>query len=180
MSSTSSYTTVDKGTLIKAHLINGHQAAVLFCQEDREVLTASLALVSHIAAALALPRQSLHLVWGPIREAGQLASSSMSIGIKWIVEVSCAVVPFDPEDLLQETDNCFCCYDPCDDADLMGAPRSRVENCVRCTPCFLCELCRCQLISGDWCCLYCIEPGEEQQLSKSTRKRLQLVGVPQP
>ena len=30
MSSTSSYTTVDKGTLIKARLIDGHQAAVLF------------------------------------------------------------------------------------------------------------------------------------------------------
>ena len=30
MSSTSSYTTVDKGTLIKTRLINGHQAAVLF------------------------------------------------------------------------------------------------------------------------------------------------------
>ena len=55
---------------------------------------------------------------------------------------------------------CFCCDDPCDDADHTGAPRTCIDNCVRCFPCFLCVACRVQIPSEGWVCFACLEPAE--------------------
>ena len=61
--------------------------------------------------------------------------------------------------------NCQCCADPCDDADHPGAPRARIDNCVRCSPCFLCVACRVQIPSEGWVCFACLQPAERRLFS---------------
>ena len=107
-------------------------------------------------------------------------SSSPSQSLSWMANVSIAVSQLsyavhdeDPDDI--EDMYCFCCRDPCDDADLPGAPRSRETNCMRCKPCYLCHACRFQLPKGGWLCFNCLEPEHELLLDDRTMTRFSLV-----
>jgi hypothetical protein len=164
MSLSCAYTTVPaKTTLEVLSSFNGESLMCVTCEEEREVLVLSLALVSIIANKCKVPRLSLHLVWGPM---------AATVDVKYTM---CPLneYRFDTE---CEDEMCAVCMDPCPDADCSQAPRSRKENCHRCTPAYMCALCRVQLRNGAWCCFGCLEPedGIAFDNQNCTLKRLQL------
>ena len=71
---------------------------------------------------------------------------------------------------------CMVCYDPCDDADLFSAPRTREQNCIQCHPAVICEECSEQGLRGR-VCLLCVreDPEEIAHLPATAMTRLLLV-----
>ena len=122
--------------------------------------TASLALARGAASTLNVPRQSIHLV-GAALETMLPDDSKTDTSPAHMAKVEVALAPLK----LASIKECFCCADPCDDADHTGAPRARIDNCVRCSPCFLCVACRVQIPSEGWVCFACLQPAERRLFS---------------
>ena len=79
------------------------------------------------------------------------------------------------DDEVEIHDNvCHTCTLPCRDAD---ADQSRMNNCVRCQPCFLCDYCKVELPSHHdggsmvWVCLWCLRRQEVTELREDMRFR---------
>ena len=53
------------------------------------------------------------------------------------------------------------CGDPCEDADLPTAERSREENCGQCGPCFLCDGCRIKKPERAPICFLCLHEEDD-------------------
>ena len=58
---------------------------------------------------------------------------------------------------------CSVCFGPCEDAESRHTVSSRLVNCVRCEPYFLCPLCK-VYINGQPVCYCCIEDRENDTL----------------
>ena len=59
-------------------------------------------------------------------------------------------------ELASNDTNCFICFSSCTDADDVFSNTSRVQNCVRCLPCFLCPHCK-VLVDGTPVCYFWLE-----------------------
>ena len=82
---------------------------------------------------------------------------------------------------LAETDaNCHVCFSSCTDADDVFSNTSRVQNCVRCLPCFLCPYCK-VLVDGTPVCYHCLEDVDFtllNGLSDVRQKRIAVLALP--
>ena len=169
MSFTSSYNNIPRSTLVKAYGINGNLVAKWHYREECRTETASLALAISAASTLNVPRQSIHLVWAAL-ETMPPDDSATATSPAHMANVELVLAPLNlatdsEDDFVSGDEECQCCADPCDDADHTGAPRARIDNCVRCLPCFLCVACRVQIPSEGWVCFACLEPAERRFFS---------------
>ena len=70
-------------------------------------------------------------------------------------------------------DYCLVCLDPAVDVD-EDKNKTREENCIRCYPCSLCDLCKIK-IGHSPVCLWCLEADEIQLLTAAERFRYYFV-----
>ena len=189
MSFKSSYNNIPRSTLVKAYGINGNLVAKWHCREECSLETASLALAISAASTLNVPRQSIRLVWAAL-ETMPPDDSATATSPAHVANVELVLAPLNlatdsEDDFVSGDEECQCCADPCDDAD--HAPwgsRARIDNCVRCLPCFLCVACRVQipwecghwnpLVGSHWVCFDCLEPAERRFLNTIQLNRYSL------
>ena len=175
MSLTASYRKIPCSTLVRAYGINGNLVAKWSCQKECDLTIASLALTISIASRFNVPRQSIHLAWDAV-ESMPPDDNAANISIIFMANATMTLTPLHPfrdeEDDVKET--CESCKDPCEDADVPWAPRKRIDNCIRCRPCFLCAACRVQIPPGEWTCFLCLEPTEVDLLNATQARRYSL------
>jgi hypothetical protein len=133
------------------------------------------------AAVLDVPRLSMHLQWKPPVplhldvdcDCYQLARYG-----PLLLEATALITPITEKQytdfarVQSDRDYCVVCCDPAE--DLNNYSRARNENCVRCTPCSLCDKCNVTIV-GERVCLCCIESAEEDLLGSVARRRKLLV-----
>jgi hypothetical protein len=183
MSFRTSYKDIPSGTLIKTYDLDGKLVSKWNCRRPCEVGVASLALMTKAAAALNVPRQSIHLVWSKLEgmcldEEDANANSDPLMKAK--ADVQLYLEPLKDED--QDNNyRCFVCLDPCEDVDEDRASRTRSENCDRCNPCSLCTNCHVQVtnimdrvVQKVGVCFACLEPHEMMFLNESQKRRYKL------
>ena len=74
------------------------------------------------------------------------------------------------------SDACFVCMGPCEDADEDCTVASRLGNCVRCTPCYLCPRCK-VIVNGQPVCYHCIDWEKDTLvLPDDVRQRIAFLG----
>ena len=144
--------------------------------ENTDAGTLSLALTIFAARTLGVPRRCLFMTW---LLPPSVAAHAPTPGT--VVPITCTLMDIDDDFFERNVDyECLCCGDPCEDADdvflgLATRRRSRVENCERCAPCFLCEECSFQLADGSRCCAICLEAADLQSLTPRQMRRACLV-----
>ena len=195
MSFKSSYNNIPRSTLVKAYGIDGNLVAKWHYREECRTETASLALAISAASTLNVPRQSIRLVWAAL-ETMPPDDSATATSPAHVANVQLVLAPLNlatdsEDDFVMIHDGgtvlftCQCCADPCDDADhVFRGSRARIDNCVRCMPCFLCVACRVQipwecghwnpLVGSHWVCFDCLEPAERRFLNTIQLNRYSL------
>ena len=144
---------VPEGALIQLHRCSGDEVLEWRLPAQSDVTTISVALTIAAGRSLHVPRRCIHLTW---------PDQSVPLGARPVV-VWCVVVELD-EDFDTDHFECFCCGDPCEDADL-GLDLTRDDNCLRCSPCYLCPRCSVVLPDGP-CCFWCMDSTEVRHLSR--------------
>ena len=197
MSFSASYQYLPAGTLVRTCDINGKLINKWDCGTKCDLETASLALTIRAAATMNVPRQSIHLIWSPVKRTSPEninVDTEPLTKMKAKADVGLLLSPIEvcPESNFQfDVYSCFFCLDPCEDVDEMQASRTREENCNRCGPCSLCDNCRIQvttiqegrgtqrrIMAGAprkvWVCFACLEPHEMNFLNEFQLRRFKL------
>ena len=167
MSFSSTYSKVPANTDITVHGLVGDVVVAWHTRHSLDVEVASIALQKVIAKKRRVPRRCVSLTWSKIV---QNSDGLKSVSVEYVLTPLCE---YETEDFGDA--NCFCCDDPCEDADdFPWTSRSREDNCIRCVPCYLCEECRVRIAAG-WCCLYCLELSDVADPWSDEFHRLQYV-----
>ena len=167
---------VRSGTVLQVRTLAGRLLLDWSPLEDTDAGTLTLALTICTARTLGVPRRCLFMTWLlPLSVAARAATPGT------VVPITCTLMDIEDDFLDRDADyECYCCGDPCEDADdvflsLTRGHRSRVENCNRCTPCFLCQECSFQIADGSRCCPWCLESLDLQSLTPRQIRRACLV-----
>ncbi len=161
---------VRSGTVLQVRTLAGRLLLEWSPAENTDVGTRSLALTICAARTLRVPRRCLFMTW---LLPASVAARATTPGT--VVPITCTVMDIDEDFLYTDVDyECFCCGDPCEDADDACAPRSRVENCERCQPCLLCEECSFQFADRS-CCPLCLTVEDLPRLTPRQMRRACLV-----
>ena len=135
------------------------------------------------AAVLDVPRLTMHLQWKPPIPLQNVDCDCYQLARygPLLLEATALITPITGKQYTDFWNHCNVCFDwnycnvCCDPAeDLNNYSRARNENCVRCTPCSLCDKCNVTIV-GERVCLCCIESAEEDLLGSVARRRKLLV-----
>ena len=136
-----------------------------------------LAVLYRVAAQERIPRCCVAIVWGQpgIYQQGEITAQFVTTTLTQEESNKWAEYSDESHDE-HGLPLCMVCYDPCHDADHPFAPRTREDNCIMCTPCFLCEECTVQGLQGRLC-LLCVQdfPNEMAHLPADAMTRLRMV-----
>jgi hypothetical protein len=139
------------------------------------------------AAVLDVPRLSMHLQWKPpipMQNVDTTIGSNcdcyqcLAKNGPLLLEATALITPITKKQYTDfaraqsDWDYCLVCCDPAEDLNNYGGDRNK--NCVRCTPCSLCDKCNVTIV-GERVCLCCIESAEEDLLGSVARRRKLLV-----
>ena len=151
--------------------LSGNVAVTWRTTEDTEVSTLSLAFAEVLRKSHGYARNRLSFMW----QLPGLAATRWSE-----TQRKEALASFEVGIMVHEEtswdQNCFCCEQPCHDAEKCpdAAPRHYLENCYRCLPTNLCGDCRVRLPRG-WCCYECLEPVDVKHASSADWTRMTAV-----
>ena len=182
---------IRQGATIIVRAVSGKIVLRIITEIDERCSKLVNRVLQQCAAVLDVPRLCIHLRWKP-PVLLQAIEATCVAGFS-LIEHSPAVAK--KETLLMEAtavithlseeqhgtcmvaqsvvDYCLVCCDPAEDVDRTHEDRTR--NCVRCTPCSLCDKCK-VVIEGQSICLWCIEANEEGSMPPEARRRKILVG----
>ena len=109
--------------------------------------------------------------------------------VKVVVEVHSDIASTATVVFMQQTDEtyheadgevCHVCAHPCEDADDVWVAQTRVGNCNRCQPCYLCPQCNVIDERGNACCFFCLEAADRDHVEARYRDkmfRIRLLGA---
>ena len=138
--------------------------------------------VSAVAVAADIPRILVQLLWRPTGSHTFTVAFSAAMSTAWLEEEDDNydhrfdhnserlndVLPIMAGGRMA----CLSCGDETDDVDESPfTSLSRTDLCQRCTPCAICEACRCQ-INGTPVCLMCVNTEENPLISERAQRRL--------